>query len=231
MKILAIDSAAKQASLAVWENGRLLAQVYIDVGMTHSQTLMPAAENLLSAAKLQIEDIGLFAVSKGPGSFTGVRIGVAAAKGMAAALSKPCIGVSTLEAMAENLRLPFEFYGCAVMDARREQVYNALFHYKNGGIIRLCEDRAVSVRELINELSALPSFPVILVGDGADLCYNNRASLSEIYKAPPHLLYSCAAGVAAVAERLYSEDADFDPGELAPEYLRLSQAERERNSL
>lgn len=231
MKIFAIDSSAKQASCAFVQDGRILMEAFINVALTHSQTLMPMVENMCGACRLSVRDADIFAVSNGPGSFTGVRIGISALKGMAAALGKPCMGVSTLAAMAENLRLPFDFYSCAVMDARRNQVYNAVFRHTAGQIFRMTEDRAISVAHLFEDLKKYAPVPIILVGDAADLCYNNSTDISLPLQLPPeHLKFARAAGVALAAMQLYDPAASYDAADLTPNYLRLSQAEREKIS-
>lgn len=225
MLMLAFESSAKAASVALAEDGRLISQYSQCSGLTHSRTLLPMAEDMLKNAELRLEDVGLFAVAHGPGSFTGIRIGVSTVKGLAWAADKPCVGVSTLEAMA--------FHGlaaggciCPVMDARRGQVYNALFRIEDGRPQRLTEDRPIALPELEAELRALES-PVFLVGDGAELTGKYLRDRGVAYRmAPENLRYQSAWGVAMAA-------ADKSPGSadsLLPVYLRLSQAERERQA-
>jgi len=156
MKILALDSSAKPASVAVVTDGKLIGQYFQNSGLTHSRTLLAMTEALLKNLELKIADLDLIAVSKGPGSFTGVRIGVSAAKGMAWGADIPVCGISTLEAMAYQIQEP-EILLCPVMDARRNQVYNALFKWQNGTLIRLCEDRAISLEDLATELNSAPN--------------------------------------------------------------------------
>ena len=167
MLILAFESSAKAASVALVRDGRLLSQSIQVSGLTHSRTLLPMAEDMLKNADLRVQDVDLLAVAHGPGSFTGVRIGVSTVKGLAWAAEKPCVGVSTLEAMAWH-GLAAGGLVCPVMDARRQQVYNALFEIREGRPERLCPDRAISLEELGAQLRALSS-PVFLVGDGAAL--------------------------------------------------------------
>ena len=167
MKILAIDSSAISAGCAIVEDGEVIAESFVRVGLTHSETLLPMVSHTLANAKLTAEDIGCYAVSSGPGSFTGIRIGVAAVKGMAFTRDVPCVGVSTLEAIAWNC-MAQDGVICAVMDARRQQVYNALFTFDGQTIIRLCEDRAISIEELTADLKS-EERTVYLVGDGAQL--------------------------------------------------------------
>lgn len=221
IKILAIESSAKAVSAAVCEGGKIIAQSYQNNGLTHSRTLLPIIEDMLKNAEIKLSDIGLIAVARGPGSFTGIRIGVAAAKGLSWASEIPATGVSTLEAMARQLT----FVGgiiCPVMDARRSEVYNALFEMQSGELIRLCEDRAISLEDLSEEMKKSGE-KYFLVGDGAELCYNYLLDkdVSAII-APEHLRYQSAFGVAMAAGR-----EGCDAQALKPVYLRLSQAERE----
>ena len=223
MLILALESSAKAASAALLEDGRLLALSSQCSGLTHSRTLLPMAEDLLKNAEKTIRDVDLFAVAHGPGSFTGVRIGVSTVKGLAWATNKPCVGVSTLEAMAWH-GLAAGGYICPVMDARRQQVYNALFEIRDGKPVRLTEDRPIALEELAPQLKALAS-PVFLVGDGAALTAKYLDSVQIPYRlAPDNLVWQSAWGVAMAALDKAPGTAD----DLLPVYLRLSQAERER---
>ena len=165
MKILALETSARAVSAAVSENGRILTSGYQDTGLTHSRTLMPIVEHILKNADLKPADMDAIAVAVGPGSFTGIRIGVAAAKGLALALDKPAIGVSTLAAMARNVAFADGLVVCA-MDARRSQVYNATFSAEGGVLTRLTPDRAISLSELAEELRGAER-SITLVGDGA----------------------------------------------------------------
>ena len=227
MLILAFETSAKAASVALTENGKLLGEGYQNTGLTHSQTLMVMAEDVLKQCGKTAQEVEAVAVAEGPGSFTGVRIGVAAAKGFAWGKEIPCYGISTLEAMAESLGV-FEGYVCPCMDARRSQVYNALFLAEGGRLTRVAEDRAIALADLKEELKNLEK-PVFLVGDGATLCYNTLSKeVPSLVLPPEHRLHQRAVGVAILAQRL--ADAGIAPGggELAPNYLRLSQAEREK---
>ena len=227
MKILALESSAVAASVAVSGDGRLLAQSYQHTGLTHSRTLMPMCRDLLKNCGLTLEEMDVVAVAAGPGSFTGLRIGVAAAKGLAWPTNKLCAGVSTLEAMSWPLA-HLEGDLCAVMDARRNQVYNARFQTAGGRLTRLCPDRAISIEELAEELWERKKTQ-ILVGDGAELCYNELTKQGlPVRLAPPHLRYQSAWGVAKAAEELARAGGLVTAGALAPVYHRLSQAERER---
>ena len=227
MLILAFETSAKAASVAVHDGQKLLAESYQNTGLTHSQTLMVMAEDALKQCGKTAQDVTAVAVAEGPGSFTGVRIGVAAAKGFAWGREIPCCGISTLEAMAESLGI-YQGYICPVMDARRAQVYNALFHAENGTLTRVTADRAISLVELGAELKNLPE-PVFLVGDGSNLCYNTLLKeVPGLVLPPEHRLHQRATGVALLAVRQVQQGIAPGGAELTPNYLRLSQAEREK---
>lgn len=227
MKILAIETSAKSVSAAVVENGVPLASAYQNMGLTHSRTLMPLVDGMLSAAGLRVQDMDLLATANGPGSFTGLRIGVSALKGLAWALEKPCCGVSTLAAMARNLAHMEGLIICA-MDARRNQVYNALFLAHDGVLTRQCPDRAIGLAELAEEIKNRPE-PKFVVGDGAGLCYNHLLEQDVPCRmAPPQLVMQNAVGVALAAEEMAAAGQVTTARDLVPVYLRPSQAERER---
>lgn len=227
MLILAFETSAKAASVALLEPPRLLGEVYQNTGLTHSQTLLVMAENLLKQCGKTAQDVTAVAAAHGPGSFTGVRIGAAAAKGFSWGRDIPCYGVSTLEAMAEGLGV-WDGYVCPVMDARRSQVYNALFRAERGTLTRLAPDRALSLTELGEEIKNLEK-PVFLVGDGAVLCYNTLSKdIPALVLPPEHRMHQRAVGVAILAARQAAAGLAPSGGELTPNYLRLSQAERER---
>lgn len=227
MKILAIESSATAASAALVEDGKILSEFFAHTGLTHSQTLLPMVEQVLACGKVSAKEVEAFAVSVGPGSFTGVRIGVSTVKGLAFGAEKPCVPVSTLEAMAQNYRGQAVTV-CAVMDARCQQVYNALFRCdEKGNIQRICEDRAISLQDLKEELCGY-STPVVLVGDGAVLCWRSFGEeIPGVFLAPEHLRYQHAHGVAAAAEEKIARGETVNDAQLVPVYLRLSQAERE----
>ena len=227
MLILAFETSAKAASVALLEDGKLLGESYQNTGLTHSQTLMVMAENLLSQCGKTVADVTAAAVAAGPGSFTGVRIGVAAAKGFAWGREIPSYGVSTLEAMALSLGV-YQGYVCPCMDARRSQVYNALFYVNQGVPERVSEDRAISLAELGTELKSLKE-PIFLVGDGSNLCYNTLLeSVPNLVLPPEHRMHQRASGVALAARKQVEVGDPGDANALTPNYLRLSQAERER---
>ena len=227
MLILAFETSAKAASVALTENGKLLGESYQNTGLTHSQTLMVMAEDLLKQCGKTVADITAVAVAEGPGSFTGVRIGVAAAKGFAWGRELPCHGISTLEAMAVSLGA-FEGHICACMDARRNQVYNALFLVDGGTVERVTEDRAIALADLKTELEHIDG-PIFLVGDGANLTYKTLSGeIPNLILPPEHRLHQRAVGVALLAEKQQAAGNSGDANALSPNYLRLSQAERER---
>ena len=227
MLILAFETSAKAASAALLDGNKLLAESYQNTGMTHSQTLMVMAEDMLKQCGKTATDVDAVAVAEGPGSFTGVRIGVAAAKGFAWGREIPCYGVSTLEAMAESLGI-YDGYVCPVMDARRSQVYNALFEVNRGKIVRIREDRAISLDDLAEDVKKLEK-PVFLVGDGSNLCYNTLLErVPSLVLPPEHRMHQRAVGVGLIAARQMTAGVPGDAASLTPNYLRLSQAERER---
>ncbi len=223
MLILAFETSAKAASVALMQEEKIIGSSYQNTGLTHSQTLMVMAEDVLKQCGLTPADVTHVAVAAGPGSFTGVRIGVAAAKGFAWGGELPCCGVSTLEAMALWLGENDGYIVCA-MDARRNQVYNAIFQAKNGELTRICQDRAVSVEELCAELEKLDA-PVYLVGDGSQLC---KKAFPTAIMPPEHRAQQRAEGVAIAAKAAIDRGETCDGNALTPNYLRLSQAERER---
>lgn len=218
--VLGIDSSAISAGCALVEGDKIVAESFLNTRHTHSETLLQMISGMLKSAGAALSDIERIAVSAGPGSFTGLRIGISTAKGLADAAHKPCVAVSTLEAIAYNF-LGVDGIVCACMDARRNQVYNALFKSENGIITRLCEDRAIAAADLSKELEAVDG-KVILAGDGAELMHGfteNKYSL-----APPALRFQRGSGVCFAGRKA----PEIAPAALMPTYLRLPQAERER---
>lgn len=227
MKILGVDSTATAASTAVISDGKLLAVNFSNTGLTHSQTLLPMVDSVLKTAGLSVNDIDCFAVSSGPGSFTGVRIGVSAVKGLAQPLNKKCIGVSTLEVIAKPLS-DTGVYAVSVMDARCNQVYTAQFDCKNG-LKRVTPDEALSIADLTEQLKSVEG-KIMLIGDGANLCYGKmKDDLPCISIAPVGIRFQCASSVALIADEMLNSNENYgvSADELLPKYLRLSQAERE----
>lgn len=227
IKILALDSTAEVSTVAVCKGEKLLSEITINTGNTHSQALLPSVEQALRMAELTVEDIDVFACCTGPGSFTGVRIGVATIKGIAYGKNKPCISVSTLEALAYNLS-GFNGVICPVMNARRSQLYNALFECEGGKLARICPDRAISISELDDELSKSER-PIYLCGDGYDITQKGFKK-TEICFVPVRYRYQSAYSVAQIAHKKFENNERLTDAELAPIYLRPSQAERERQA-
>ncbi len=228
MKILAFDSTAKAASCAVLDDGHILAVYNIDNGLTQSELLLPMAEDILKSLGLKFSDIDAYAVSVGPGSFTGVRIGVSLVKGLAFGRDIPCIEVSTIDALAENLSgLRGILVPC--MDARRAQVYNALFSCNGEDRTRLTEDRAISLSDLAEELKAYKNEQIYLSGDGYSVAKAALDKFGIITEITPELLINeNAASVAKIAYKKYLSGEYVSDKEISPTYLRLPQAERER---
>ena len=229
MKILGIDTTAKTATAALVENNKLIALTVLNTPNTHSVTLLPMINGLLSGASLTVKDIDLLACSAGPGSFTGVRIGTSAIKGLAYTDNKACVGVSSLEALAMNVTE--DGIICPVMDARRNQLYNALFKCENGRLTRLTPDRVLSADELKAELEN-ENKRIFITGDGSEIAVKALAGKSI---AQPHEVLRCqnAYNVALLAYSIYESATDeekknYTAEKLSPTYLRMSQAERER---
>lgn len=227
MLTLAFETSAKAASVALMDGHKLLGESYQNTGLTHSQTLMVMAEDLLKTCGHTPQQVQAVAVAAGPGSFTGIRIGVAAAKGFAWGAELPCYGVSTLEAMARALGV-HDGYVLPVMDARRSQVYNALFLAEDGKLTRIEEDRAIALSDLAAEIKFLQK-PIFLVGDGSLLCYNTlKEEVPNLILPPEHRMHQRACGVGLAAADMIMAGLPGNGAELTPNYLRLSQAERER---
>ncbi|MBQ7047006.1 MAG: tRNA (adenosine(37)-N6)-threonylcarbamoyltransferase complex dimerization subunit type 1 TsaB [Oscillospiraceae bacterium] len=226
MKILAVDCSAKTAGVAVVdENAQILSESFVNAGLTHSETLLPMIDSALSFAKISVCDVDSFVITNGPGSFTGIRIGIAAVKGLAAPYNTPCYGVSTLKAMAYNLK-DEDCIACCAMDARCAQVYFAAFRCGKNRVERLTEDMAIPAAKLVEFLSEYKSENIVCVGDGAHIAYEHlKDKLSNVRLADGLQRYQRAWGAACA---VLNEKADFlSPSELLPVYLRLSQAERE----
>lgn len=229
MKILALETSALVASVAIVEDDKLLASTTLDNGHTHSETVLPMTEHLLALCGMEAADIDLYAVTTGPGSFTGVRIGVSLIKGLAFGRNKPCVGVSTLEALAYNMEGCVGIL-CPVMDARRSQLYNALFYSDGKQITRLTPDRLIPAEQLLSEIEqyADDCESIYTVGEGAPI-------LSEINEGALPLLEPAllarrqsAVSVARIALAKYEVGETLSDSALLPTYLRASQAERER---
>lgn len=218
--ILGIDSSAISAGCAITDGGKIIAEEYLNTRHTHSETLLPMIKGVLEKSDIKLTDLECIAVSGGPGSFTGLRIGVSCVKGLCDGAGVPCVSVSTLEAVAYNF-VQVDGIICVCMDARCKQVYNALFRSENGVVTRICEDRAISVESLSEELCGIRE-RIVLAGDGAELMHeytNGKYTL-----APPMLRFQRGSGVCFAAKNKQSIPCDT----VMPTYLRLPQAERER---
>ena len=228
MNILAVDTSATSASVCVAQENKIIGEFSINTSLTHSQTLVPMIEQVSEKTGISLDNIDAIAVNAGPGSFTGVRIGVAAVKGIAFSRNIPCVSVSTLESMAYNM-LDSECIVCAVMDARCSQVYNALFKVSIGKVERLIEDRALSLADLKRDLQKF-SEKIILVGDGAEITFNYlENSLQNVFLASVNNRIQKASSIACVAFEKIKNDETISASELMPVYLRLPQAQRELN--
>lgn len=229
MKILCLDSTAKVATAAILSNERVLAEYTVDGVRSHSELLLPMIRSLFASTALTPDDIDLFACTVGPGSFTGVRIGVSVIKGIAFGREKPCAAVSTLEALAENT-VGLSGLICPVMDARRNQVYNALFERRDGVLHRLTPDRAIALSELGEELCRdHADRPVLLVGDGVTVAREPLAAAGVTLGEVPLLLSAQnASALGRVALRMAQNGDTLSDDALRPIYLRMPQAERER---
>lgn len=228
MKILALDSSGIVASVAVLEDDTLLAEYTVNYKKTHSQTLLPMLDEVVRMTELDLESIDAIAVAAGPGSFTGLRIGSATAKGLGLALNKPLIGVPTVEALAYNL---FGTQGmvCPIMDARRSQVYTGIYRFEEGRLITVEDQMAVAVTELIEKLNQLQQ-PVTFLGDGVPVFQKIITENLKVphWFAPANNNRQRAASVGALGMVYYSEGRIQTAQEHNPDYLRVSQAERER---
>lgn len=227
MRILAIDSSGLVASVAVLDDGIMLAEYTVNYKKTHSQTLLPMIDEIVKMIELDLSDIDAIAVAKGPGSFTGLRIGSSTAKGLGFVLDKPLIGVPTVDGLAYNL------YGvdkiiCPIMDAKRNQVYTGLYQFNNGVFQVIADQKAVDIKEIIEEINGINK-EVIFLGDGVPVYENQIGELikNNYYFAPLHLSRQRAGAIGALAFEYYKEGKFEKAADHQPEYLRLSQAERE----
>ena len=228
MITLALESTAKTASVAIAKDGKVLYVSQSNNGLTHSEQLLPMAEQALKTTHLTVDDVSLLSCTLGPGSFTGVRIATSMIKGFALGKDIPAVGVSTLHSLAQNL-MPLCGIFCPVMDARREQVYTALFSSDGKTLTRLTEDTAISLEELAKKLEAYSELPIYFVGDGYEITHRYMQNTAvKAKETPMALIWQNAASTAILAEKLYSEGKGVSAKELMPTYLRLPQAERER---
>ncbi len=229
MRILGIESSSLVASVAVVEDEVLTAEYTVNFKRTHSQTLLPMLDEIVKMVELDLETIDAIAVSGGPGSFTGLRIGSATGKGLGLALKKPLVSVPTVDAMAYNL------YGsayrvCPIMDARRNQVYTGIYDNQKGFSV-MKEQCAMDILELVDELNAAGQ-KVIFLGDGVPVYkkqIQEKITVPFLF-APAHLNRQRAASVAALGSLYYEEGKILTAAEHSPDYLRKPQAEREREA-
>ena len=228
MNLLCVDASGTASSAAVFAGGKLAGEVFSNVKMTHSETLLPNVKTLCDSLRIPIGEIGLFAVTVGPGSFTGLRIGISLVKGLAFAKDLRCVPVSTLEALANGAVLAEKLI-CPCMDARCGQVYNALFESVGGKLMRLCEDRAISAEALVAELNA-QGRQVLLTGDGAGIVMALAKDKDKYAIAPENLLYQRASFFGSLALAKYERGESLPPADLVPNYLRIPQAQRELNA-
>ena len=223
MTTLGIDTSARVCSVALMVDGVPVSEKTLSDGLTHSETLLPSVDFVLKDGKMTIEDLDLIGVSVGPGSFTGLRIGISTVKGLAIARMIPCVGVSTLEALAKNAEHREGKTVCPVMDARRGEFYNALFFVQNGDLVRLTPDRAISGEEIAKEMRGKD---VLILGDGAEKFVLLFPDFRDCL-APEEIRYQSGASVARVAEGCALTQGTSSPEALFPKYLRMPQAERE----
>ncbi|MCI5855789.1 MAG: tRNA (adenosine(37)-N6)-threonylcarbamoyltransferase complex dimerization subunit type 1 TsaB [Agathobacter sp.] len=228
MKILAIDSSGLVATVAVAENNNLLGEYTINFKKTHSQTLLPMLEEVKKMIELDLDTVDAIAISGGPGSFTGLRIGSATAKGLGLALDKPLVHVPTLDALAYNLWGSSDVI-CPLMDARRGQVYTGIYAFEGENFTTIKEPCAISIEELIQDVNELGR-KIIFLGDGADVFESViREKCNVPFRfAPAHMNKQRAASVAVLGMKLYGEGKIQNAAQHKPDYMRLSQAERER---
>ncbi len=230
MNILSVDSSSKTASVAINKDGETLIEIFLNTGLVHSKTLVPVIEDTIKYSGIRMEDIDLFAVSSGPGSFTGIRIGMSVIKGMMFALDKPCIPVSSLEVLAFNAVNICDGIICSCLDFRRGSLYNCLFKSDGKNLIRLTADRNISAHNLLEELRSY-SQKIYFVGDNEQLCYNswvNGLFLEDFCILKDPFCSIKASNLGIIAYKKYSGDKSVALDDVYPTYLNLSQAERQR---
>lgn len=228
IKILSVDTCLKSCSVAIHQDEKLIGEFFLNNGLTHSQTLIPMVEGLLKQMGLGVKDVNLFSVVNGPGSFTGVRIGMAAVKGMAFPFETPCVTISSLRALALGAK-EFEGIICPCIDARNNQIYNAIFKACGGKIERITKNRAIEIDDFINEIQSYED-RIIFVGDAAEMCYNiskKYISNKKMLFLPEEFNTIRAGRVGEEAFKIYSSGCKYSFEEIKPQYLKLSQAERQ----
>ncbi|MBQ1273906.1 MAG: tRNA (adenosine(37)-N6)-threonylcarbamoyltransferase complex dimerization subunit type 1 TsaB [Cellulosilyticum sp.] len=228
MNLLAIDASGVAGSVAYIKGGKLAGEYYICDKLTHSQTIMPMLEHMKSLIQMDLNEIDAVAVTSGPGSFTGLRIGVTAAKALALSLEVPIIGVPTLDVIAHSMCFT-DYYICPIMDARRNQVYTAVYKWRENTLERLTDYLATDINEHLEQLKAYDS-KVIFLGDGVSVYKEmiKETLNSQAIFAPNFCMMQQASVLGSVAEKLYEEGKGEDPSTFVPMYLRKSQAEREK---
>lgn len=228
MNILAVDASGVAGSVAYIRAGKLVGEYYICHKLTHSETIMPMLEHMRGLIDIELESLDAIAVTSGPGSFTGLRIGVTTAKAMALALNIPIIGIPTLDVLANNMtHTPYVI--CPIMDARRNQVYTATYGWKGQTLVRLSDHLAIDMDEQLESLKALGE-PVIFLGDGVDVHEEKIKEYlgDKAYFAPGFLNLQHASTLAEIAVKAYERGEAMNASEFVPMYLRKSQAEREK---
>ena len=228
MNLLAIDASGVAGSVAYMKNGKLAGEYYFCDKLTHSQTIMPMLEHMKSLIQIDLEEIDAIAVTSGPGSFTGLRIGVTAAKALALALNVPIIGVPTLDVIAGGIHFT-DYYICPIMDARRNQVYTALYKWQEDQLERLTDYMATDINEYVERLKEYEG-KIIFLGDGVSVYREVIESIlgDRALFAPSFCNLQHASVLGNMAEKLYEEGKSEDPSTFVPMYLRKSQAEREK---
>lgn len=227
MKILGIDTSTKTLSVAICDDDKIICETFINSTLNHSCTLMPTIDKLLNSANLKISDIDLFAVTSGPGSFTGIRIGISTIKGFALATNKPCIAIPSLEALAFNL-IDTDCIACPAIDARGDRVYTSLFKIHSKKITRLTDDNVILISKLEKNLLNTEE-NIIFLGDGADLCYNKIGQKINSKIANSINRLCRASSICILGKEKYKNGQVSSAYNLFPQYINLSQAERERN--
>ena len=229
MKILALDSSGLVATVAIWEDSLLKAEYTVNNKMTHSQTLLPMVDEVVKMTETDLNSLDAIAVAQGPGSFTGLRIGSATAKGLGQALDIPIVGVPTVDALAYNLA-GTKGVVCPLMDARRNQVYTGIYRFEGEKLHVVQEQAALAIEEIAERLNDLGE-EVAFLGDGVRVHRERLDVLVRVphWYAPAHLCYQRAGAVASLGAIALAEGKAVPVGEHLPVYLRQSQAERERN--
>lgn len=228
MKVLAIDTSSVVATCAVLDEEKLLGEYTLNQDMTHSERLIPMVKTLMDSLKLKPENIDLFAGSVGPGSFTGLRIGLATIKGLAHVVDKSVIGISTLEALAFNV--PFDGVVIPIMDARRDRVYTGIYRWENGKLINIMKPTILNIDELLDTVD--PNYEKVLFNGDGTLVFKDRIDeklKEKALYAPISLNMAKASSIGELALLKWEEGSEENYFKLSPDYLRESQAQRQLN--